>query len=54
MNRNMELNRPNTMYSQIQSIGVSEAHRRVAIDAMRSARLLVDGCSWVARMFGHR
>ncbi len=48
MNKAIETKLGPTIYHRINAIRMSEAERQVAIDAMQTAQLIVDGCEWVA------
>jgi hypothetical protein len=52
MNERMKLEMGATLVDRINSIQMSETERLVAVDAMRTARLLVDAWLWITRQFG--
>jgi hypothetical protein len=52
MNEEMVTEFGATLVDRINSLPMSQVERQVALDAMRSARLLVDGCVWVTRKLG--
>jgi hypothetical protein len=49
MNERMKYEMGPTLVDRINSIRLSEIDRLVAVDAMRSARLLVDAWLWITR-----
>jgi hypothetical protein len=53
MNKDLENQLGSALYDRINSMPMSDSERQVAMDAMRTARLLVDGCAWVAHKFAH-
>ncbi|MGZ5090866.1 MAG: hypothetical protein ACXWCY_12610 [Burkholderiales bacterium] len=52
MNERMKLETGATLVDRINSIQMSDTERLVAVDAMRTARLLVDAWLWITRQFG--
>jgi hypothetical protein len=52
MNEEMVVELGTTLVDRINSLPMSQAERQVALDAMRSARLMVDGWLWVTRKLG--
>ena len=49
MNENIEAQWGPTILARLDAVRMSDADRQTAIDAMRSARLLVDACRWVVQ-----
>jgi len=47
MNKHIENQLGSAPYDRINSMPMYEAERQVALDAMRTARLFVDGGAWV-------
>ena len=57
MNKDMEIRIGSTIYRKISAARMSDAERRVALNAMRNADLIVDGAAWVVKkieQFGER
>ena len=52
MDERMKLEMGATLIDRINSIHMSDTERLAAVDAMRTARLLVDGWLWITRQFG--
>jgi hypothetical protein len=52
MNERMKFEMGPTLVDRINSVRMSEVDRQVAVDAMRNARLLVDGWLWLTRKVG--
>jgi hypothetical protein len=52
MNERMGIELGATLVDRINSLRMTEAERRVALDAMRTARLLVDAWLWLVGKIG--
>lgn len=52
MNEEMGIELGATLVDRINSLRMTQPERQVALDAMRNARLLVDGWLWLARKIG--